>query len=373
MRLCAFFFIPLLFLFSSKAFPSTPDISILQYDKLSAYEQSGKCHLAIQLARKSLDIAKAHGMEDQVLSLSNIIQQLEDQLLENGCTFALFDEEYAPRPKTLQLLSLLGMPENQERPPKLTEIDKWAQKHLLRVGGRWDPQTPRFDPLRKPILELLNEIGFIQPVSPSFDQFDGAIVLGAHACAFRERLAFLKQSWQSGVRFQRIYLLGCMRPLLTDDLETSEKLLTSKFPSLPIREDWVPPMELPKTECEMLGLVWDQSELPDEMRNGVEVTILGAPMKEEKNSVKPLQPKTEDFVEEWLRHSPPHGRYLAITSLPFLLRQSLVVRRITPASYTFDFVGPGANLQLPIPIFLDEFANLIHETCGIRLREEFKR
>ncbi len=312
------------------------------------YEQLGDYAKALELARKY----------DET---SSLIEPLEKSLLNLGCSRLIFDENHQPRVKLIQLLEIVGMPslENSENP--IFQINDWAQKNLLRQGERWEEQTLKFEKLKSQIKPILSDLGFIESTTSHFTTYQGALVHGGLLSRVRLRLNYLTLEWNRGVRFQDLYFLGGERSLDAQQ-ENKDLLIQDPASVLKIRKDWKAPKELPKTENEMIQLVWEQSEIPEDMRKQVTVHFINAPMKKDPKSNNLLRPTTDDTIEMWVKSSPPYGRYLAVTNAPYINRQDVVIRTVAPTEYGFDTIGPGAREQEKMVIILDELARLIFQT-----------
>lgn len=327
---------------------------------MQQYEQAGNYASALEMARKGYEESRKQGLSQAAEDFFKEIKQLEDKVLSLGFSRRLFDENGQPRPKLLQLLDLVGMPSLNGSEPAIVQINTWAQQNLLRQGERWHEQTKKFENLEAKIKPLLVDLGFVDAVSPHFKEYQGALVHGALLSRARLRLNYLVEQWKSGVRFPSIYFLSGERPL-EDQYENRSTLKEEGGSPLKIRKDWVEPLEYPKTESEMMQLVWEQSEIPEEMRKTVKVYFINAPMKKDPASGKLLRPTTDDTVEAWLKSGPPEGNYLAVTNAPYMNRQDLVIRAIAPKKYGFDTVGSGASKQEKMAIFLDELARSIFQ------------
>lgn len=275
-----------------------------------------------------------------------------------GCSQPLFDEQIQPQPLLLDLLTLVGMNSSESASPSLATINDWAQRNLLRRGERWDSQTTRFEELKPTIYPLLTELGFTEAVTPHFRDYDGAIVHGALLSTVRTRLSFLVQCWKEGARFSDLYFFSGERPL-EPAREEREALIQDEGSSLKIRSDWHAPTELPQTEAEMMRFVWEQADLPEEMRASVTIHVVNAPMKRDPETGLLIRPTTQETVEEWLKGNPFPGRYLAVSNAPYIQRQGLIAKALSPSQYAFDSVGPRASERQPTAIFLDELARCL--------------
>ncbi len=329
--------------------------------QIECYEASGHYATALRIARQSCEASLKQGLSQEATNFSQIITRLETELLTFGSSRLLFDENYQPRVKLLQILELVGMEPLNKSERAVIQINDWAQKNLLRRGERWDEQTQKFEALKPQIKPLLSELGFVEASTPNFKDYQGAIVHGALLSRVRLRLHYLAEQWKQGARFSHLYFLSGERDL--EDHENKAALLDDRDSLLKIRKDWVPPQEFPKTECEMIQLVWDQAEIPQEMRQGVDLYFINAPKKTDpKTGKKTIRPNTDDTVETWLKAKPLYGRYLVITNAPYTNRQDLVMRTIAPCQYGFDTIGPAASDQERVAIYLDELARFIFQT-----------
>ncbi|MBJ7450214.1 MAG: hypothetical protein JHC93_07655 [Parachlamydiales bacterium] len=332
----------------------------LSQNAIQQYEQSGEYATALKIARDGYEESLKLGLAHEIASFSKSVKRLEAELLALGSSRLLFDENYQPRAKLLQLLELVGMEPLNESEKAILQINNWAQKNLLRQGERWQEQTSKFEALKLKIKPLLGELGFINASSPHFNEYQGALVHGALLPRVRLRLHYLVEQWKQGIKFSHLYFLSGERPLVAEQ-ESEDLFMQDKDSPLKIRKDWSTPIRFPRTECEMMQLVWDQSEIPETMRKEVQVHFINAPMKIDPKSEKLLRPTTDDTVEYWLKTAPPYGNYLAITNAPYTNRQDLVVRALAPY-YGLDTICSGASEQEKVATFLDELARFIFQT-----------
>lgn len=328
---------------------------------IEQYEQAGDYSHALEIANECFTRTLNMDCCDGSSQIIDAKARLEQELLSFGTSRLLFDENFQPRPKLLQLLQVLGMEPLDPTADVLTQINGWAQKNLLRQGERWEQQTEQFDALAPSLLPMLEDLGFVHAVPAHFSEYQGALVHGALLTRVRSRLYNLIEQWEQGVRFKRLYFLSGDRPL-ESDREGKNALLSDAESKLKIRPDWVSPSVLPATESEMVRFVWAQSLIPVDMRGQVEVYFIEAPMKSDPVSGKLVRPTTDDTVKMWLQTCPPPGRYLAISNAPYINRQDLVLRSIVSGDYGFDTIGTAASKQEKMAIYLDEIARLIFQT-----------
>ena len=299
--------------------------------------------------------------ETKVLEIEQIQQEPALTMNPLERSRLIFNENYQPKEKLLELLEVVGMPSLENSENTILQINTWAQKNLLRQGERWEDQTLQFEALKTKIHPLLKELGFIGAVAPHLIKYQGAIIHGALLPRVRIRLNYLIEQWNQGVRFSTLYFLSGARPLEPEH-ENKETLAQDDGSSLKIKKDWKLPKELPTTETEMIQLVWAQSDIPEDMRNLVEVHFINAPMKKNPKNTNLIRPTTDDTIKTWLETFPIHGNYLAITNAPYTNRQDTVIRTIAPVEYEFETIGPAASEQEKMAIVLDELARLIFQT-----------
>lgn len=325
------------------------------------YENSGDYASALEVARNGFEKVSKQGNFQEIVKLAEKIDELEKNHLSRGASRLLFDESYQPRDKLLQLFQTLSMPSLDKSQKPIVQINAWSQNNLLRQGERWHQQTDDFESLKSQIKPFLTDLGFVKASFPKFKTYDGAIIHGASLTRVRLRLHYLIEQWQQGVRFSTLYFLGGERPL-DPEIESWTVFMDKSSSPLKIKEGWLEPLHMPKTECEMMQIVWQQAEIPEDMRQNVKVYFVNASMKQDPNSGKWMRPTTDDTVQSWLAMNPSPGRYLAITNAPYVNRQDMVMRSIASKNYGFDTVGYGADEKEKMAIFLDELARLIFQT-----------
>lgn len=320
--------------------------------------QSGKYSVALKIARETHLEAFKWGLSHLITDFS--ISQLEKELLTKGSLRLFFDEMYQPRAELLELLKLVGMDPLNQSEDAISQINKWAQENLLRQGERWIEQPNQFEKLRPHIISLLSKLGFINATAPHFKKYQGALVYGALLPRVRQRLHYLIEQWKLGVRFSHLYFLSGERSL-TNLYENKNTFVKDDESNLKIRKEWIVPQKFPKTECEMMKLIWEQSEIPKGMRQEVKVFFINATLKKDSKNGELLRPIREDTVKTWLKLDPPEGCYLGITNIPYNNREDVILRRLAPQKYCFDMVGCNLNRKEKVTVFLDEVARYIFQ------------
>lgn len=255
----------------------------------------------------------------------------------NGCT--LFDESDRPLPALSRLLQIVGMDTTDA---DLAAINTWAQRNLLRRQERWDKQTDHYESLRAELLPLFDACGITRAAYPDGARYEGALIHGSLLGTTRLRLNFLIDQWSKGIRFPRLYFLTGDRPLA---------------PGIETFDEAAPDIH---TECEMIRELWKRADVPQDMRDAVEVHFIRVPMHTDPQTGKARRPTTDDTVFAWVETDPADGRYLAVSNAPYICRQDLVMQTLAP-QYSYDAVGCGCNPHERIVILLDELARLIYQ------------
>jgi hypothetical protein len=160
------------------------------------------------------------------------------------------------------------------------------------------------------------------------------------------------------VRFNQLVFLGGARPL-DANLESSEILLNTHNELLPTKSSWQLKGELPTTETEMMKLVYDQAVLSKELEN-VPVTFIDTPLIETANGTK-RRPNTGDTIASWLAQRRSEGDTLFISNNPYVGYQDAVVRYYMPQDAYIETVGPEADKNELISIYLDTIARNLYQ------------
>lgn len=269
----------------------------------------------------------------------------------------LLTQDNQPKVELIQVMGMAGM---KTPSVSLEKINEWGQKNLLRKEERWSEQDATLEHLKDRMTPLLKELGMKDATAPTRTEYQGAIVHGSTLDEVRLRLHYLIEQWKKGVRFHHIYFLTGSRPL-NMSIENSSCCENDDESPLKIRKGWTLSSP-PKTEYEMVVMIWDQSEVPEGLRKSVTVEFVQAPMKQSPTSEKLERPTTDDTVVYWLKNNPVQGRYLAVSNAPFTPRQDLVVRTFLTDEYELETIGPALDNQLRVAIILDELARLIYQT-----------
>jgi len=273
-----------------------------------------------------------------------------------ACRSSFFDQEGAVVRPLEELLELLEI----EHDGTLDSVVGATQKEWLRPAGkeRWEVES-RHEEKREQIMPLLEQLGCVHELLPSQKNYMYGIVLGALVSRVRTRFAFLIEQWKKGVRFEELVFFGGQRPLHSE-LESAEILFDLNNKDLPFSPDWQLQGEIPKTEAQMMRMVFDQADLPEDFKKQVRVTVVDAPMQKKSDGTL-RRPNTNDTVQEWLRTNPKPGTCLLSSNQPYAGRQHSVACTILPETFVVETIGAAAQNDLPIVIYLDTLARWLYQ------------
>lgn len=274
--------------------------------------------------------------------------------------FPIVNSEGKPSANLIELLQVLKLPHDGT----LNSIVSITQEKFFQTRSdgqrkeRWelDEVMPEF---RGQVMPVLDRLGMLAEIAPSSDRYDYALMPGALVTRVRTRLKYLSDLWEKAVRSHKLVFLGSERPLAESRRET-EILLDPNNQELPFRAEWQPPQELPTTELGMMQLVWDQANLPKDLRQ-VNTEWINAPMKSDPSGGRPLRPSTEDTIQEWLKTKPYAGTCIALSNNPHIAYQHSVLKTHLPKDFSLETVGPSASLNLPLAFYLGEMARWLYQ------------
>jgi len=252
-----------------------------------------------------------------------------------SCVFASPIQDRKIGPEALsELTTALGIPQG-------ADIISETQKCWLCKSGqeRWELTELSLDQ-RSFVLNWAEAQGLFSPWKPLYETYDKALILGATTSRMQMRLDYLKDLWNEGLRVDEIVWLTGDRPLdeRVDDV--------SKYA---------------KNESEAARIIWEETDLPEEMRSLL-VTFIALPMKKDATSCK--RPNTEDTVLAWLETTTTPCKALFVSDQPFCGYQFAVIKTVLPEAFSFDLVGQGVDPSshpAAAAITLDSIARWIYQ------------
>lgn len=266
----------------------------------------------------------------------------------------IVDKKGHPSPVLKELLEKCGI----QHDGTLKTIVEQTQKAFLRPADkeRWEigwetklnPETAN---------NLFDKLGLIKEVKPSDQQYDYALLMGAIASTVRTRLNYLATLFKNGIHFKKIIFLGGARPLDTE-LESEFILYNPDVTRYPLNPAWQKPSKLPKTEIEMMRMLYEQMDLSSEFR-AIPVRFIDTPMQQNPNGTI-RRPNTADTIKEWLTTKPKHGSVLVISNQPYIGYQDVIVRTFLPSEFKIDSAG-SASKQKKQTIYFDSIARWLYQ------------
>jgi hypothetical protein len=259
---------------------------------------------------------------------------------------------------TALLLEILRLGEIQHD-GSLPSIVAATQAHWVRPKNleRWQI-PPRFLDRTDAFRKLFEKTALFHRLTPTLKHYDYVLVLGATLTSMRTRVRCLKAFFEEGSHFDQLVFLGCPRPL-DPVLEGPEALTFSSDPHFTIRADWSACCPLPQTEMAMMEWVWDQADLPLQLRN-IKTLFCNTPMKVDGSATR--RPNTGDTILQWLSNKPAEGTCLVISSQPFAGYQDACIRTLLPFLYETVSLGTSwekvyeGNGDRTVAILLDNLA-----------------
>lgn len=204
------------------------------------------------------------------------------------------------------------------------------------------------------VFQLFDQLGLIQKVSPQQQQYDYVILLGCTLSTFHQRLDHLVELFQQGIRFNTIIVLAGQRQL-DPKIESVSLMKNPSHAGLPLKKNWQL-TKIPKTEADMVRMVFNQTELPLEITQ-LPIIFIDAP---QTSSNLPKHPPTGNALIRWMNMHPQPGSCLVISSQPYVGYQDAVVRTYIHNDFIIDTVG-RATTEKDIDKFLTTLARWVYQ------------
>jgi len=273
-------------------------------------------------------------------------------------SFALTNVLHPDGKPTQLLIDLLALT-NVQHDGTLASIVQATQKEWLRSPGKERWEIPEiFADKRNAFFSIFQKLNLIEAIKPTHLTYRYALVLGATVLRMRNRMAYLVEQWQHGVRFEKILFLAGQR-LLDPVLEHSDVLVNAKKDQAFVRCDWKKDeaAALPATEAEAAKLVYDQVDIPDDLKK-VPISFLTAPMVTMPNG-QIRRPGTDEIIKLWLSTKPEPGTCVAFSNQPYCRHQGSVLQTLIPSPFAVETVGRHADDNTTIAVHLDNLARYL--------------
>ncbi|HZW60965.1 MAG TPA: hypothetical protein VFF04_01955 [Candidatus Babeliales bacterium] len=269
----------------------------------------------------------------------------------------LYTKDRQPSAALLELLNILSVSHDGSFDSIVAE----TQKAWLRKPGteRWHLEEICTNN-RDVIMALFDQLGCIQKVEPSKQEYDYGIILGATVFRVRTRLTYLLDLWQQGIRFKTLVFLGGQRPL-DAQVEPADLLINSAAHGYRYANDsWQFTGTVPSTEYEMMKIVFEQTKFPAGFLENVDIVFVNAPMQQQPDGSL-RRPTTVDIINEWLNHTPKAGTCLFVSNQPYVGFQDSSVRTALPVHFNLETVGEAAKSNELIAVHLDNVARWLYQ------------
>ena len=229
--------------------------------------------------------------------------------------------DYKPTENLKKLFELCNVPHDGT----LEDMAKKAQE-------LWDSPGYDFSALEnkkaelRPLFESLGMINTIDGMSK--EKYTYAIVATGWVPVTFCRLAFLKKTWEQGVRFEKIIILTTQGDLVAQDWESNRYVTIDK--TLPC-----------KTEHELILALYNQVNFPEDMQK-IPVVFTNVPKEKMCNG----RWHAGDEITYWFTTNPEPGDCLVVINQPYVRALEDVVRNVLPDTFKdIDAIGYAISPQ----------------------------
>lgn len=257
-----------------------------------------------------------------------------------GSISPLLTPERAPIVPLIEIAKIYQIGEED----RFDSILNFAQTHFLqRTKERWEFSEMTSDKIEQ-IYAAFEDLGCVKKVHAKQNNYTYALVLGSTETNMTERISFLINEWEHGVRFSHVVLLSGERPL-DPQIEPMASLFT--------------------TESDLMNYLWNtltQGEI-----HSLPVITISSPMKSSSAGLK--RPTTADTVIDWMKMSPIEGSCIAVSSQPFVPYQESVLQTYLPPGFAVETIDPKQSHPFSLSLYLDTLAKWMFQE-KLRLSQE---
>jgi hypothetical protein len=237
----------------------------------------------------------------------------------------------------------------------LKAAEKWA------LQDNFNPREKLNISVTNDISPLISKLGLIDAIEFTSQKFyKYAVVVGGFVSTVKSRISYLKKFWDQGIRFEKIIFLTGQRALHIER-DSVKELCTDSHKTIPshlqIKKDWEFNNKASyKTEYDMVKLVYDQLDLPQEMRALPVVFV---------NATSYSFPYRSNCIKTWLETHPEPGDCLAVVNQPYVTALYVAFKNILPKDFKIiDVVGYAIDKQYhSAEIWLEGIASFLYEEC----------
>lgn len=277
---------------------------------------------------------------------------------------------------TEHLVELLKLDNLYDPNDRLEQIVAKTQKAWVQcVQGQNNKErtdlkdTVQQQEIRQKVEAIVQELGLFDERKPALDHYTYGSCLGAFLDGVRMRLSYLIEEWKKGKRFDELVFFSGERylrkePGREDDIE---QLKNPKSSPLTLKAGWKMPENAPyETEYDMCKLVWDQTEIPEDMKTALEgrIVFVNAPRPAGKE-----RPSTKDCYLKWMNDNKPQPGTMLAPSHPVIWTyQQLAGENILGDQYPLDTCAHAATPEMR-KIYQEKIVSLVQDTAAKCLYE----
>ena len=246
--------------------------------------------------------------------------QEDIQVLQNRSPASLFvTRDGKPTPAMVKLLKACGLFAEGDRLPEIVEKTQKAWVSVQQGRGQVERtdlrDTREHMARRKDVDECFRTLGFYDERKQVFQKYTYAVCHGAFLDGVRKNIADIVNLWKKGIRFSSLVFLTGDRPLRKDSAngvrepEDSVRKLEDSASYPLFKKGWKKAADAKyDNEYDMVGLVWDQTDVPEDMAKALDgkISFINAPKPEGRE-----RPGTKDTFREWLKSNPEPGTIVA--------------------------------------------------------------
>ncbi|MEG0037044.1 MAG: hypothetical protein RR733_02760 [Victivallaceae bacterium] len=301
-----------------------------------------------------------------LFSGTEIEAKLTRHSFSQSCAGNLESVTGAPSEELLHLLSLTGIKHSKSWEGIVQATSVWRISEQDKSEGLKASSIPVSD--LQAFYNDMSLLGMTQLEAPYAANYDYAVIPGAILSVMRQRLRFLINEWERGVRVDHIIFVTRDRPLYKGS-EDPEKFVNPKYNQHPIKEGWDQTQDVFKiqNENDIAPFIWGQMKLPKEWTDGtVKVSFITVDDCKNPDS----RCKYEAF-KHWLHNEHPgeKSKVLFVSSQPFVRLDDCRILKTfrNDKKVEYDVAGPGFalfTLEQPwgVRVCLDVLASWISES-----------
>ena len=256
-------------------------------------------------------------------------------------------ENHLPVP-LINLIQLLDLPPANTWQEAKNVFSRYARKP---GQERWELPPLSFPEQQTARIErALEELGFINAITPGNNSYDYAIVPGATVPAMITRFDYLIDQWQTGIRFKQLVFLTGQRPLSeqADDFQRQIIKWTGKASDISWNDK-----NLPMDESEAAQIIYAMGTLSETLRK-VPVIFNSAPREWLANTHTWQRANTVMTIHSWLKQKKTtSGSILVVSNQPSALYQNEVFKNALPERFSLETIAPRCHKNILLPVILD--------------------